>query len=184
MTDASRPKEESMRSKKRYTNATFTKRVDHEGGRHRILRAAAEPAVCESCGLVWADRHWSARRSTEPDTDHPHFRPARPAECPACRQKREGIPGGILHLDGAYLTRHLAEVENLLRNEGARSERSNPLSRILGREWGDGTGLTVTTTTDQLAARLGRALRHAFGGDVRFLFSHENKLTRVHWHRD
>ena len=39
-----------MHNNKPYTNATFTKRVDHEAGRHRPPRALREPAVCEECG--------------------------------------------------------------------------------------------------------------------------------------
>jgi hypothetical protein len=44
--------------------------------------------------------------------------------------------------------------------------------------------LTVTTTTEHLAQRLGGMLEKAFGGEVRYDFSHENKLARVSWHRD
>ena len=45
-----------MRNNKRYSNATFTKRVDHEAGRHHTRRAVKEPAVCASCGAVYANR--------------------------------------------------------------------------------------------------------------------------------
>ena len=57
-----------MRSNKRYTNTTFTKRVDHEAGRHHTKRAAKEPAVCASCGAVYANRRWilaDAKRGKE-----------------------------------------------------------------------------------------------------------------------
>jgi hypothetical protein len=44
--------------------------------------------------------------------------------------------------------------------------------------------ITITTTTEHLAERLGQALEKAFGGKVRYDFSHENKLARVYWRRD
>jgi len=44
--------------------------------------------------------------------------------------------------------------------------------------------LMVTTTTEHLAKHFGRALKRAYTGDVRYDFSHENKLARVYWHRD
>ena len=71
------------------------------------------------------------------------------------------------------------------------------MSKVLGRgergkkgwgilEWkrGNGHRLTVTTTTEHLAQRLGRALEKAFSGDVLYDFSHENKLARVKWRRE
>jgi hypothetical protein len=42
----------------------------------------------------------------------------------------------------------------------------------------------ITTTTEHLAIRLGRALEKAFDGRVLYGFSHENKLAHVWWHRD
>ncbi len=54
-----------MRSGKRYSNATFTKRVDHDAGRHRTRRSDPEPAYCQSCGAIWAERRWSLPSSTE-----------------------------------------------------------------------------------------------------------------------
>jgi hypothetical protein len=75
-------------------------------------------------------------------------------------------------------------VVHLLENEAERAGEDNPLARILGRNWEGTTGLTVSTTTEHLAERLGHALERAFGGEVTFTFSHENKLARVAWRRD
>lgn len=53
-----------MRSAKRYSNVTFTKRVDHEAGRHHTARAPAEPLVCTACGAVYRRRRWIAPESS------------------------------------------------------------------------------------------------------------------------
>jgi hypothetical protein len=70
----------------------------------------------------------------------------------------------------------------MLRNE-ASAFVNNPVVRIL--DWAnDGTGgLLITTSTEHLAIRLGRALERAFSGDVQFGFSHENMATYISWHR-
>ena len=47
------------------------------------------------------------------------------------------------------------------------------------RDW-----VAVSTTTEHLAQRIGHALNKAYGGEVHYDFSHENKLARVSWHRD
>ena len=54
---------------------------------------------------------------------------------------------------------------------------------MLWKDDGDGK-LTLSTTTEHLAQRLGRALEKAYDGKVEYDFSHENKLARVTWQRD
>ena len=172
-----------MRSKKRYTNATFTKRVDHEAGRHRPSRALSEPAVCEECGAVYANRRWTTVDSTAVDKQNKNWRPLQSIVCPACAQQREGEPRGFVFLDGAFFVAHHEEIEQLLRNEAERAAEDNPLARIMEWKRNDGHNLTVTTTTEHLAQRLGNALEKAYGGNTDYDFSHENKLARVNWQR-
>ena len=173
-----------MRSKKPYTNATFTKRVDHEAGRHRTPRALKEPAVCEVCGAVYVNRRWTAANLAAEAEPQEHWRPPQTTVCPACVQQRTGEPRGFVFLDGAFFVAHHDEIEQLLRNEAERAAEDNPLARIMGWKRGDRHKLTVTTTTEHLAQRLGDALEKAFGGSTRYDFSHENKLARVSWQRE
>jgi hypothetical protein len=170
-----------VRSNKSYTNATFTRRVDYEGGLHRGPRAAKEPRVCRHCGAVYAKRRWvsaSDRRTTVIGPD------AIEAVCPACEKAARGVVQGYLTLGGAFLEAHGADVEALIRNEAARAARDNPLGRILEWDRSKPGTLTITTTTEHLVERLGRALHHAFHGDIDYGFSHANKLARATWRRD
>ena len=173
-----------MRSKKRYSNVTFTKRVDHEAGRHRPSRALSEPAVCEECGAVYANRRWSAANLGSEDKRHKHWRPPETRVCPACAQQGTGEPRGFVFLDGAFFVTHREEIEQLLRNEAERAAEDNPLARIINWKRGGGHKLTVSTTTEHLAQRLGHALEKAFKGSAHYDFSHENKLARVNWQRE
>jgi hypothetical protein len=171
-----------MRNAKPYTNTTFTRRVDHDGGRHRPPRAASEPAYCPGCGAVYVKRHWShlvAARLQARATG----RPMDVRVCPSCRQAHSGAPHGFLHIDGEFFTAHRPELEQLLRNEVERAVAEHPLDQVLGREDLEGGGLVVTTTTEHLAQRLGRALQNAYDGALHFGFSHENKLAHIWWHR-
>jgi hypothetical protein len=170
-----------MRSRKPYTNATFTKRVDHEAGRHRPSRVSSEPAVCERCGAVYAKRRWSVANSSS-ESKHKRRLP-KTTVCPACVQQRTGEPRGFVYLDGTFFSVHHEEIEHLLRNEAERAAEDNPLARIMKWNRGEDHKLTVTTTTEHLAQRLGRALEKAFGGATNYDFSHENKLARVTWQR-
>jgi NMD protein affecting ribosome stability and mRNA decay len=193
------------KSNKKYTNEAWTKRVDHEAGRHRTPRAPAEALVCEVCGYIYTNRRWitpsvfkvkqkptsidfstrqwvaaEKQKSREALSSHA----AETVVCPSCQRQREGVPSGFLHLDGVFLTHHREEIERLLNNEAERVAEDNPVARIM--KWGqDEKGrLMLTTTTEHLAQRLGRSLQKAFKGKVRYDFSHENKLAHVYWSRN
>jgi hypothetical protein len=194
------------KSDKKYTNEAWTKRVDHAAGRHRTRRASDEPLVCEVCGDIYADRRWSfpvrAKGRQKPTTldiskrewvafaegheekKHSRGRPPQVVVCPACQRQREGVPSGFVHLDGAYLNAHLEEIRRLLEQEAERAAEDNPLARIMRWEKDEHTRLTLATTTEHLAQRLGHALKKAFKGKVHYDFSHENKLAHVYWQRD
>jgi hypothetical protein len=93
-----------------------------------------------------------------------------------------------VYIAGGFFSAHREEIERLLKNEVGRAAVDNPTARIIKWDWGksktQATRLTLTTTTEHLAKRLGDALERALSGEVRYDFSHENKLARVYWHRD
>ncbi len=167
---------------KRYTNTTFTKRVDHEAGRHRTRRSPAEPMVCEGCGAVYSRRRWTRKSELKADLSVTK-QIAKSTLCPACEQARDGVPGGFVYVKGEFSIKHRDEIGSLLRNEAERDAQDNPLARIMSWEDADGR-LVVKTTTEHLAQRLGHALEKALDGEVRYDFSHENKLARVYWERN
>ena len=173
-----------MRSQKRYTNATWTHRVDHEAGKHRGARAPHEPLLCAGCGAVYVKRRWSHEPAAHLLAGAHAYKPVEVKICPACRRRRSGTPHGFVHIDGEFVAQHEVEIGNLIRNEEARAAEDNPLGRIL-HLGPDGTGgLLVTTTTEHLAIRLGRMLEKTFDGKLLFGFAHETKLAHVWWHRD
>ena len=172
-----------MRTTKRYTNATFTKRVDHDAGQHRAPRAPKEPRVCERCGAVYANRRWMDPATTASAALRAVAAPIS-TTCPACLMEADGRWGGELRVSGGFLTAHRAELEQLLRNEAARAGQENPMARILAWRPDPDGRLNVLTTTEHLAKRLGQALHKAFRGAVHYEFSHENKFAHVTWQRD
>jgi hypothetical protein len=171
-----------MRTSKRWTNATFTKRVDHEAGKHRGPAALKGSRICRGCGAVYAKRRWTL--ATPPAARTLRAIPrSELVLCPACRMAAEGQFGGEVRLSGGFVAGHRAEIERLIRNEARRAAEDNPLARILQLDRAVG-GLTVRTTTEHLAQRIGDALRKALHGQVQYQFSHENKFAHVRWSRD
>ena len=133
---------------------------------------------------MYSSRRWTASRSTLTKSPDEHLAPAQTTLCPACKQQRTGEPRGFVFLDGDFFSAHGDEIEQLLRNEAKRAAEDNPLARAMEFKRGEGHKLTVSTTTEHLAQRLGHAIEKAFGGSVHYDFSHENKLARVSWRRD
>lgn len=170
-----------MRSNKRYTNVAFTKRVDYDGGTHRPPRAGKGPAVCRTCGAIYLKRRWIA--GSDPRAQILGA-VGRPTLCRACAMIQSGLVGGVLQLEGAFLVRHQAEIEQLLKTENARAGEDNPLGRIIKIIRTTPGRLTVTTTTEHLVERLGRAVHRAYHGTIDYGFSHGNKFARATWRRD
>jgi hypothetical protein len=96
----------------------------------------------------------------------------------------EGQFGGEVRLTGAFVAQHGGELETLLRNEAQRAAEDNPTGRIATWRHIAPDQLTLTTTTEHLAKRLGQALHKAFDGVVHYKFSHENKFAHVTWTRE
>ncbi len=173
-----------MKTTKRYTNTTFTHRVDHDGGRRRGPHAMAGTRVCSECGALYRNRRWTIGGGvTTLLSRPPSDRPA-PVVCPACKMKAAGRFGGELRISGAFVTAHHDEILALLRAEGDRAAEDNPLGRVVDLQAPSRDHIVVRTSTEHLAQRLGQALHKAFDGVVHYGFSHENKFAHVTWSRD
>ena len=172
-----------MSMTRHWTNATYTHRPDHLAGAHRPPRAAASPAWCVRCGAVYFHKRWALRA---PPRVHGLRAAATPdlTICPACRMAAGGGFRGKVQLGGAFLAAHRRDIEHLLENEARRAATVNPLGRIAAWLPRGPQSLTLWTTTEHLAQRLGRALYRAFRGAVHYEFSHENKFADVTWRRD
>ena len=172
-----------MRTNKRYTNTTFTHRPEPRDD-VRTQEAPPEPIVCSGCGAVYVHKRWS--RTAQARTRA--ARPGRPLDvriCSGCRRRQSGVPHGFLHVDGEFVRTHRDDIVRLLKNEAARAVEDNPLAQIVAwHESGHPNDVLVTTTTEHLAVRLGRALEKAFDGRTLYGFSHVNKSAHVWWHRD
>jgi NMD protein affecting ribosome stability and mRNA decay len=164
-----------------YNDLNFSKRFDHDAG-HVPKERMAEPAICNACQAIYSGGRWSLDDAAlKPDP----FDKSSPAEsvCPACEQIKSGVPLGFVHITGSVYGEHLTEIENLIKNEQQKILKNNPLARVM--EFDVLTDeMIVKTTTKNLAQHLGRALHRAYGGEVRYDVSSEERLARVYWTRD
>ena len=126
----------------------------------------AELTLCDGCGVVFSHKTWrrsAARTSLALERGGPWGR------CPACvRQVKE--PAGTVLLTGDLVESIEQELRRRIQNVCERARFTQPERRLLAVER-DSSGLKVTTTSQELAHRIGREIEKAFGGRTSYTWS-------------
>ena len=141
----------------------------------------AEYTPCKRCGSIYTAGRWYLKDQV-PAGRTAHA-PVRETTCPACRKQRDKVPGGVLKLTGRFINDHKVEIINLIHNQSGKAQAVNPLERIMDMQ-SNGGEITITTTNEKLAQRIGRALHKAYSGTIEYQFSEDTKLARVNWRRE
>ena len=156
-------------------------------------RKLSKSQLCDRCGAVWFDGHWhtapamaavlKAKRKLAKGA-------SKPVLCYECHLAVNG-PGdgskarfeGELTLDGLDDPAAKAEILKTVRNFGSRASKRDPEDRIINID-DRGERVVVTTSENQLAVGLGKAVDAAFkGGRLRIVWSKEDLPARAYWMR-
>jgi NMD protein affecting ribosome stability and mRNA decay len=158
------------------------KKKSSSGDPYGLTAGLPELSACERCHNVYRNKRWYEDASLYADAmKNPSVGSVL---CPACRKILQNFPGGIVTLKGDYFRQHQQDLMNLIRNEEKRARGFNPLERLMSVKENEKGNMVVSTTTEKLAQRLGRAIKKAFHGEVAYQWSHDNKLVRVEWVRE
>jgi hypothetical protein len=87
---------------------------------------------------------------------------------------------GTLTIEGPFAYEHRADVLQTARHVAEQLQAEHPLQRIMDIEALDGR-VTITTTDIHLVQAIGKALHHAFGGQLRYGFAEGQYQLRVDW---
>jgi NMD protein affecting ribosome stability and mRNA decay len=140
-----------------------------------------EVSYCTKCGVINRQKRWIM------DPIELNQLKEDPAVgkmvCPACQKMQDNVPGGFLTLSGEYLRKHEHEILELIKNTEAKSRNKNPLGRIMELTQ-EGNVLTIHTTLDRLAEKLGKEIYKAHSGELNYQWSHGENTVRVNWKRD
>jgi NMD protein affecting ribosome stability and mRNA decay len=137
-------------------------------------RGLPEAALCKGCGLVYHNKRWQIESL--------HAATSCEVLCPACQRTEDHNPAGVVTLSGPYLASHKDEILNTIKNEEAKSRQKNPTGRIMEIKE-EGGQITVTTTEDKLAQKLGREVYKSQKGELHYNWSHDQSMVRVEWMR-
>lgn len=155
--------------------------IDNYGDPYISQAGPAEVRICSECRAVYTGQRWYLKEQV-PSKDLSKQQVSFTI-CPACQKIRDNMPGGVVLVTGQFVDGHQNELLNLIRNESDRAMAINPLERIMDIQK-NGSGMTVYTTNEKLAQRLGKALHKAYDGDVVYKWSEDTKFARVLWQRD
>ncbi|MGH7949020.1 MAG: hypothetical protein ACREQF_07340 [Candidatus Binataceae bacterium] len=144
----------------------------------RKLPGHREPAECERCGAVYANKTWRhGRRLTRELMDRAQW-----TCCPACVQLATGESYGRVIATGDYVRGHLDQIRHRIRNVARLAESRQALRRVVSMNF-DGSALEVLTTSQKLAHRIARELEKAFGGRASYSWWDRDGTLRAVWRR-
>ena len=139
-----------------------------------------ESALCRKCGAVYRNKRWivdeSAMKALKEE------KAAVKVTCPACQRMADNNPAGIVTFSGDYLLEHWNEILSIVQRVEAASRTKNPLGRIMEINQEECV-LTIATTEDKLAQKLGREVYKALKGELHYQWSHDQHFVRVSWTR-
>lgn len=146
-----------------------------------LSKDGMEVSYCTKCGVIYRQKRWIMdpielnQLKEDPSVGT--------IVCPACQKMQDNVPGGFLTLSGEYLRKHEEEILELIKNTEAKSRNKNPLGRIMEITQ-EGDVLTIHTTLDKLAEKLGKEIYKAHSGELNHQWSHGENFVRVNWKRD
>lgn len=147
-----------------------------KGNPYYEYRKYPEPTECAMCGLVYSGGRWTLKPLKAEK--------AQKEICPACRIIRDNIPFGVAVFEGTYLDEHRRqELKNIIKNIENAIREKRPLQRVIKIDE-EKDRITVYTTYDHLARRIGEAVYKSFKGDLIIKYSDGERFARIYWRRD
>lgn len=150
-------------------------------GKRRDASGIAKSGVriCSTCGIWFTGKRWA--HTVEVQRVPRESAATAFVICPACRMKQDRAFEGEIILRGLD-TKECKEALRLVEHVGTKAFLRDPLDRILSIEM-RGSEVRITTSENQLAARIGKKINAAFNGALAIHWSREDEVVRVLWEK-
>lgn len=178
------------RSVKKKSTKAFVNRSETEWWQ-KETRKLSSAQLCERCQAVWFDGHWhtAPKLAAELKAKKKFAKSSgKPVLCYECHLAVNGSADptkmlfeGELTLDGLSDASEKAKILSTCRNFGARASKRDPEDRIISID-DRGERVVITTTENQMAVGMGKAVDAAFkGGKLRIVWSKDDMPARAFW---
>jgi len=146
--------------------------------------------LCDRCNAVYYDGHWH----TDPklaEQIREHQPDVKKELCQQCAyimngevNTRKGFEGQIV-LDGLRDIEEKREILHTVRNFANQAKENDPQQQIADID-DRGNRVVISTTDNQMAVGIGKAVDRAFkGGSLKIVWSEDDLPARVYWkHKD
>ena len=167
----------TLRGHKEQARERATRRTrSHQTPVDPVAEGPAEQALCDGCGAVFSHKTW--RRSAG-RTARALEQGATWTRCPSCAGgTRE--PAGTVVITGELVDSMERELTRRIRNVCERAAFTQPERRLVAMAR-DLSGLRVTTTSQELAHRIGKEIEKAFGGRTSYSWSDGDRRLLATW---
>lgn len=158
-------------------------------------RKMSSSQLCSRCDAVWYDGHWhtSPLLAAKLKAERKGASVGKATKDVLCNECHYAVHGpaeptlalyeGQVTLDGLMDAAEKAEVLATVRNFGKRATKRDSEDRIISID-DRGVRVVITTTENQMAVGLGKAVHAAFkGGKLRIVWSKDDLPARVYWVR-
>jgi len=135
-----------------------------------------DDTVCPDCGAVFLKGKWTWGKPLRREDVSSML-------CPACQQIKDDFAGGVLTLSGSFLPAHREDILNRVRNIEEAEKKDHPLQRIMGIA-DRGEEIEIRATSEHLVARMAKALKSDFDGELELSFMPDENFARAHWRRN
>jgi hypothetical protein len=158
------------------------------GAKDRQHQKPTGMVLCDRCGAVYFEGHWHTSPALSAILRKSEKTVGEKELCLQCRMAKSGQKAneggfeGEVTLDNLGNLEEKAEILSTIRNVGNKATARDPMDRIINID-DRGARVVVTTTENQLAVALGKAVDAAHkGGKLTIVFSHKGDLpARVYW---
>ncbi len=179
-------------AKKKQTRSSVNRQETHWWQKETRKLSAAQ--LCERCNAVWFDGHWhtapamAAALRAKKKLAGKSGKAGKQVLCHECHLAANGPADptkqaleGALTLDGLTDPAEKAKILSTCRNFSARASKRDPEDRIISID-DRGKRVVITTTENQMAVGMGKAVDAAFkGGKLRIVWSKDDMPARVFW---
>jgi hypothetical protein len=174
-----------MDNTKRWNPANIKKHeATDESDAYKNALVYKDMSICKKCHNIYHNKRWvhdnELYNSILKKKEEINY-----TICPACLKIETKFYNGVVELSGNFLFEHKSDILNLVRNTVERADYIDPLEKIENIEEDDKKKIvTIYTTSEDLAQRIGRNVEKAYNGDIDYSFSERDLLLRVYWKRD